>query len=175
MTKYRKLSKHTVQKITNPLQNTLRCYDRDKKCFLLCQKSVLLKEKCRRWQHNSGVSLWLDYPLLITLPALLAFGPFHLGGREDNSAGERWPTAERGHPAGGQRRSPGPCGPVGGTPPWVFIHHVISEGAGFPPQGFARPCPRFPRPRGFPCSRDPAAAPTSSRRVAGFSGACAAS
>lgn len=38
MTKYCKLSKRTVQKITNSLQNTLRCSDQDKKCFVLSEK-----------------------------------------------------------------------------------------------------------------------------------------
>lgn len=38
MTKYCKLSKRTIQKITNLLQNTLRCSDRDKKCFTLSEK-----------------------------------------------------------------------------------------------------------------------------------------
>ena len=69
------------------------------------------------------------YPLLIIFPTLFAFGAFCLDG-QDNSAGERWSTAERGHPGGGQDRSPVPSQPRR-APPWVFIHRIISAGLVF--------------------------------------------
>lgn len=116
--------------------------------LVLCQKSVLLKEKCRSWQYNSGVSLWLDHPLLIILPALLAFGPFHVDGREDNSAGERWSTAERGHPAGGPRRSPGPCRPR--EDPLGFLYTTS-----FPWSWFRWSLPAVPTTAGIPVQPSP--------------------
>lgn len=121
MTKYCKLSKHTVQKITNSLQNTLRCYDWDKKCFFF------LSEKCSSeievpqpainfWCFTLVVLSSINY--LSNLVCVWCFPP--------------------GWPRRWQRRGatvhvgslPGPSQPPR-APPRVFIHHGTAAGLVF--------------------------------------------
>lgn len=169
MTKYCKLSKHTIQKITNLLQNTLRCSDRDKKCFILSEKC-----SCETEVPEPAVK-FRCLALAVLSSAKLPFQRWHLvpSARMAQQAavlgapvpGRVWlgllPVSGT---AGAQRALPGL---------WGSLYTTGFPQGCFPSQGF--PLPRLRSPHNCWHSHTPRARLCTDLFPKSFSDACAAS